>query len=226
MRSELYRLLLQEQELTSKYTDEHFYVQQIRERTAEARKALEAEKNSHEQVTSGPNVVYDQAQVSLLKQEPLLASLRAKAEALKTQLAEARDEVKRLNADSLQIDQLTRELKQHETNYDAYAQHLEQTRIDEALEAGRISSVNIIQPATLETKPITPKTTLVLGLGLMIALVGAISVPLVVEYRDFPLSYPRNGKHTKGVPVLATIPRFSPEQLSGNGSNGSNGKNS
>ena len=219
MRNELYRLQMIEQDLDSKYTDSHFLVQQSRDRTNAARKVLENEEDSHDQVTKGPNLVYDQSQVSLLKQEPVVSSLRAKAEQLQGQLARVREEIKTFNADELRIGQLTRDLKQLDTNYEAYAQHLEQTRIDEALESGKISSVNIIQPATFEPKSVGPRSSMILGLGLMFGLLGAFALPLAVETFDRTLQDPADVENHLGVRLLASIPRFRANHLSGNGTN-------
>jgi capsular polysaccharide biosynthesis protein len=108
-------------------------------------------------------------------------------------------------------------VKWHETNYQAYAQHLEQNRIDQALEAGRISSINIIQPATFEPKPVGPKVLVILGLGLVIGLIGAIGLPLVADGLDLPLANPQEVENHLGVGVLGSVPRFQAEQLSGNG---------
>jgi polysaccharide biosynthesis protein PslE len=217
MRIELFRLQMLEQELASKYTDKHFAVRQIRERVPAAKEVLAATDESHEQTTSGPNTVYEQSHVALVKQEPLLSSLRAKSDALQSQLAQVRDQIKALNADELKIAQLTRDVKWHETNYQAYAQHLEQNRIDQALEAGRISSINIIQPATFEPKPVGPKVLVILGLGLVIGLIGAIGLPLVADGLDLPLANPQEVENHLGVGVLGSVPRFQAEQLSGNG---------
>jgi uncharacterized protein involved in exopolysaccharide biosynthesis len=217
MRNELYRLQMTEQELTSKFTDEHFAVKQVRERAAAAKNVLDDEQESHDQVTDGPNVAYDQVHVSLLKQEPLLVSLKSKQDTLRKQLAEVRESIKTYNSDEVQIAQLTRDLKQHELSYQAYAQHLEQTRIDDALELGRISSISIIQPATFEPKPTGPKTLMVLCLGLMIGVAGAIGLPLIMELVDRPLASARDVETSLGVPVLASIPRFRSDHLAGNG---------
>ena len=112
-----------EQDLTSKYTDKHFAVRQIRERVPAAKEVLAATDDFHEQVTKGPNSVYDDTHATLVNQELMLASLRTKAEALRSQLADVREQVKTLIADELQISQVTRDLKWHETNYQAYSQH-------------------------------------------------------------------------------------------------------
>ncbi len=219
MRNELYRLQITEQELTSRFTDEHFAVKQARQRTAEAKKILDAQEDAHDQVTHGPNVVYEQTELAIFKQEPLLTSLRAKTDTLRSQLAQVHEDLKAFNAHEMQIAQLTRDHKQHEANYRAYAEHLEQTRIDQALELGRISSISIIQPATFEPKPVGPKDTLIFGLGLFVGLIGAIGLPLIVASIEASPKNPHDLETRLGVPVLASIPRFKAEQLPGNGVN-------
>ena len=217
MRNELYRLQMLEQELTAKYTDKHFSMQQIRERVLAAKEVLAATDDSHEQVTSGPNPVYDEAHGTLVKQELLLFSLRTKADTLRSQLANVREQIKTHNAAELQISQLTRDLKWHEANYQAYSQHLEQNRIDRALETGRISSINIIQPATFEPKSTGgSKRAMNFGLGLLVGLIGAIGLPLLVDSFDLPLKTSKEIENHLGVGVLASIPRFRSDQLACN----------
>jgi uncharacterized protein involved in exopolysaccharide biosynthesis len=219
MRNELYRLEMLEQELSSKFTDEHFAVQQARERTAAARKVLDDKEALHDTVTNGPNSVYEATEKVLLDQEPLVKALEAKTELLQTQLAEVRKDITTFNSEQVKIAQLTRDQEQLERDYLAYAKHLEETRIDEALEAGRISSINIIQPATLELKPVSPRRLLIACLGLVIGVVGAVVLPLLVETWDLRLRHPQDVESYLGVPVLASVPRFRPEQLGDNGEN-------
>lgn len=221
MQNELYRLQLIEHELSSRYTDEHFLVKQIRQRAASAKQALDATDESRDVVTTGPNAVYDQTAIKLVQQESLLASLRSKAEVLQSQLAHIRDDVKAFNAGDIRIAQLERDHRRFEDDYKAYSEHLEQTRIDDALQVGRISSINVVQPATFEPKAVTLKTSLILYVGLLIGLIGAFGLPLVVESLDSPLVNPQDVENHLGVPVLASIPRFTSEQLTGNGTTSS-----
>jgi uncharacterized protein involved in exopolysaccharide biosynthesis len=223
MRNELYRLQMLEQELSSKYTDEHFAVQQARERAAAAKKVLEAEEKSHSQVTDSPNPVYAQTQLELVKLEPLLTSLKAKASSLRSQLAEVRQQIKTFNADEMQIAQLTRDLKRYETNYQSYAEHLEQTRIDQALQSERISSINVIQPATFEPKPVGPKFLMNLCLGLAVGLIGAVGLPLAAESRELSHKRTRHAENGAAHSTVASVPRFTAEHVSGNGQGNGNG---
>jgi len=224
MRNELYRVQMLEQEAASKFTEEHFSLKQARQRAAEAKKAYDEEEKTHNQVTVGPNPLYEQTQLALLKAEPPLTSLRAKADSLRSQLADVRDEIKRFNADELEIARLARDLKLQETNYQAYADHLEQARIDDALELQRISNINVVQPATFEPKPVSPRMSLILCLGVMFGLLGAVGLPLIVDSFGDSLKTPRDVENHLGLPVLASLPRFRSEQLSsgvsGNGGSG------
>ena len=53
--------------------------------------------------------------------------------------------------------QLEREANLLDTNYRRYSENLEQARIDESLEAQRISNITVAQPATFNPKPASPK---------------------------------------------------------------------
>jgi polysaccharide biosynthesis protein PslE len=212
LRHELYRVQMSEQDLASKNTEEHFTMQQAHERAAEAKKVFEAEEASHDQITTGRNRVLEQAEIALVTQEPLLTSLQARADTLRSQLAEVREQIKVFNADAVQFEQLARDLKRHVTNYDAYEQYLEQTRIDEALVVGRISSINLIQPATFEVEPVSPKPWMVVGLGLMVGLIGAAGLPLTIEFFDQQLANQQDMGQRLDVPVVTSSPGMRTEQ--------------
>jgi polysaccharide biosynthesis protein PslE len=217
MQHELYRLQLVEQELAARMTDEHTELKQARDRVVKAKTELDAAQGTSEQETTGPNAVYEQVQVELVKQEPLLNALRAKRDTLQSQLAEVRQQIKKLNADEVRFRQLQRDLKRHVANFIAYMEHLEHSQVDEALEADRITSINIIQPATLEPKPIKPKLLLGFVLGLMIGLCGAMGLPLAVEAFDRKSNDVREVEDWLDVPVLASIPRFNSKDFFSHG---------
>src|SRR5262249_5440215 len=86
MRGQLYALQLRELELRLKHPAGHPELQRVREQAAAAAEILRREEHEREQLTEGPSRVYEEAQLALLKQEPVVTSLRAKAEALRAQL--------------------------------------------------------------------------------------------------------------------------------------------
>jgi polysaccharide biosynthesis protein PslE len=181
MRAQLYSLELKEQELLAKYTEAHPEVRLVRVQIARSREVLEGEDRSIEQVTTGRTRTSEQAEISLLEREPLLASHRAKAEKLRQQLADARGKLAGLNENESEIMKLAREVELNDFSYRKYSENLEQARIDEALQIERISNISVVQPASYEVKPVRPRRLLTLVVGLLVGSCGSVGLALVAE---------------------------------------------
>jgi uncharacterized protein involved in exopolysaccharide biosynthesis len=186
MRQQLYSLQLREQELLSKYTEELPAVQEVRRQIEEARAILAREESRRTEVRSGRNPAHDQLALGLLKAQTDIAALAARRAALETQLESARAALLALNDHEMQIAQAQRELDLAEANYRRYAESLEQARVDQALELQRISNISIVQPATLEERPVRPRRGINLGVGFLVAVCGALGLALLTEQVDRP----------------------------------------
>jgi uncharacterized protein involved in exopolysaccharide biosynthesis len=181
MRAQLYTLQLRELELRLKHPEGHPEVERVRRQADAARDILRQEESAREQVTEGPNRVYEEAQLALLRQEPLVTSLRAKAEALRAQLDQQRGELQTFNDQCLRVARLEREIGLQESHYRRYAENLEQAQIDRALEAGRISNISIVQPPTYDPEPVRPRLPVYFGLGLLGAVLGSLALAVLAE---------------------------------------------
>ena len=181
MRERFYALQLQEKEAQSKYTDDHPKMRQIREQIEAARKILDQEEDTRKQVTREPGRLHQAAALSLLAAEPKLASLEARSSRLINQLAEARGAIRKLNEGELRIAETLREVDLLEASYKKYSANLEQSRIDQQLEVQQMSNVGVVQAASLEPKPIRPRIALALLLGLAVASLGGVALPLAVD---------------------------------------------
>jgi uncharacterized protein involved in exopolysaccharide biosynthesis len=208
MQQQLYGLQLRYQELLAKYTDDHPAVNQVRQQLERAQGILEREDRARSQVTTGPNRAFEETKLSLLSQEPVLASLEAKAGALEAQLRQGRSELAHLNAADVRIARLKRELELQEQSYRRYAENFEQSRIDRALELERISNVNVLQPATYQPKPVRPHKLLNLALGLLIGVFGAAGLALAAEGLDHSFQSPEDVERQLDLMTLASIPRL------------------
>ncbi len=184
MRSQLYALQIKELELKAKFPDTHPEIQLLRKQITAAAEILAREDASRDQVTEGPGRVYDEAQVAILKQQPAVAALKAKAEALRTQLTEERHALKKLNEDTLAVARLQRDTDLQESQYRKYAENVEQARIDHALKQERISNLSLMQPATEELKPARPRPLINLGLGLVFAVLTSAGLVVALEMRE------------------------------------------
>ena len=176
MRDQFYALQVREKEAQAKYTDDHPKMRQIREQIAAARSVLDEEERGRRQVTKEPSRLHHQAELALLGEEPALASLEAQADQMRAQLAVVRKELTTLNENELRLAALQRDVDLLEADYRKYSANLEQARIDQQLEAQRMSNISIAQPASYEPRPVRPRTTLNLLLGLCAGALGGLAL--------------------------------------------------
>jgi capsular polysaccharide biosynthesis protein len=93
-----------------------------------------------------------------------------------------------------------------EVNYRKYYEKLEQARIDQALEIGKISNISIVQPATFPMVPIKPNKMRNLALGLFLGIFGAVGLAFFSEYIDHTFRKPEDIEERLKLPTLAAIP--------------------
>jgi len=194
-------------------TNEHVELKFVRDQIASAKKVLDGVDPSRTQTTVGPNKNYEDLRLTQLRQEATLASLDAKATALKTQLAEARHDMQTLNDNEMKVAQVQRDIQILDVSYRKYADSLEQARIDESLERERISNINIAEAPTLNPEPVRPRALLTLVMGFLSGLFGGLCLALALEYFDHSLKTSDEVERLLNVPVLASIPQVSGRQF-------------
>ncbi len=208
MRSQYYALQVAEQEARAKYTADHPRFQEIVRQSEEARRILDREERVRTQTTTTQSKVFEEVRLALVQQEPVISSLRAKADKLSTELVTLRGDLRTLNENELRIARLQREVELKDTNYRRYATDLEQARIDQALETQRMSNISVAQPATLEPKPVRPRALLNLISGFAMALFSSLGLALMLESLDHSLRTPEDIERRLELPALASIPRY------------------
>ncbi|MCX5656581.1 MAG: hypothetical protein NTY65_18240, partial [Planctomycetota bacterium] len=213
MRDQFYALQVREKEAQARYTEDHPRMHQIREQVAASRAVLEQEQRNRKQVTKEPSRLHHQAELSLLTEEPLLASLQAQAGRLRTQLADVRGELGTLNENQMRLATLQREVDLLDADYRKYSVNLEQARIDQQLETQRMSNITVAQPASYEPRPVRPRKMWNLLLGLCAGLCGAVGLPLLLEQLDHSLRTPEDVEESLDLPTLATVPRLKPRRV-------------
>jgi uncharacterized protein involved in exopolysaccharide biosynthesis len=213
MRGQLYALQLRELESTLKYPEGHPDLKRVRQQAAAAKNILVREEQDREQLTEGPDRVYEETQLALLKEEPVLSSLRAKVEILRSQLEQQRLGFKALNENSLRIARLEREFGLQESHYRRYADNLEQAQIDCALEAERMSNISVVQPATYDIEPVQPRPLLYLGLGTFLAVLGSLGLALQAEHTLRAQKTREDAEKQRRIPVLESMPVLSTSAL-------------
>ena len=210
IREKIFALQVREKEAAAVYTANHPKLQMIREELAEAARIMAEQEPTGPEVKTAPDAVYEQTRLALTAEEPLAVALRARTESIQTQLADVRTSLDALNANEVRIARLKREIDLRDADYRKYAANLEQARIDQTLDPERMSSIIVVQPASLEPRAIRPRRVLNVLLGLMVALGGAVAVPLFAECL-------RRSLQPRDVPVQETPPRIVYETIKTNG---------
>ncbi len=182
MRQDLYQLEIREAELATRFNDKFPSLAAVRAQIEAAKKPLGTEDRKRTQQTTTVNLVHDQLQLSLLNEETNVASLTAETRSLDQQLAKLGKRVRFLNEHEAQIAKLEQELSLCKANYTTYSEKSEQSRIDAALQNERITNVNVIQPANLIAKPVSPRKAILLAAGILGGLALGIGVALSAEF--------------------------------------------
>jgi uncharacterized protein involved in exopolysaccharide biosynthesis len=219
IRERVFALQMREKEAAAKYTDAHPRLVMIREELAETRAEAEGEAPERTHVKTTPDVGYEATRSALLAEEPVLASLRARSESLKTKVADLRGRLESLSENETRIARLMREIELRDTEYRKYSSNLEQSRIDEALLAQDISNISVVQPATFEPRPIRPRKLLTMALALIVGLGGALGLALGADFMDHSLRTPEDIERSLRLPALVSIPRMNRDALKLNGRN-------
>jgi uncharacterized protein involved in exopolysaccharide biosynthesis len=149
---------------------------------------------------------HEELRLMLIKEKPALASARAKSSLLRTQLAEAKEQLRILNGNENRIDQMQREAQILDVSYRKYSVGLEQARLDQSLENQRISNINVAQPASLSLQPVRPQRSLFLAAGLLLALFGGPTLAVLLDaYLSLSTSRREVG-YRLDVPTMAPSP--------------------
>jgi uncharacterized protein involved in exopolysaccharide biosynthesis len=218
LREKLYELEVREQELAARLKADAPQLVQIRTQIAEARRIMSDEQVNTE-TKKGISQTHQAAELALQEREAALVALSARCGALDNKLAAANDELKKLNAAELELNHIEREIDLARTNYRKYSENFEQVRIDQELEAAKISSLNLMQPPTFSETPATPDPMTTLTMGGIGSLLAGVGVALL---RHQPSRKRRSGSrrakeaanengsaasHSRSLEVAATKPR-------------------
>ena len=207
MREKLYELEISESDLRSKHTDDHPELRAIVEQRREVSQILKGQPQERTQATHRLNPTYQILEAELLREGANVVSLQSRRESLGQQHSEVLEELESLNQQDLQIAELQRHVELLEANYRVHAEKLEQARIDEALEAHQISSINMVQPATFVGKPVSPSKRWVLLLTVVVSVFGGLGIALLSENLDQTLHTAEEAEAALDLPVLVSIPR-------------------
>jgi uncharacterized protein involved in exopolysaccharide biosynthesis/Mrp family chromosome partitioning ATPase len=213
LKARLLRLQQRETELLSAYTVDSIPVKSLREQISETQRLLDGEKptvTASNVVTSSPTTNFMPV---LWEEQANIAALQAKVSVQKELLNRVLAEAKKVDAVETRIVQLQRSKDLQEANYKYFSQSLEHARIDEALNSGKISNINIVQPATLPAKKIRLKLPQKMGLALLLGVALGLGLAVLQEYFvDHTIRKPGEVSALLHVPLVMSLPKLKPNR--------------
>ncbi|TWU49388.1 GumC family protein [Rubripirellula reticaptiva] len=183
MRNQLFDLEVQQKDLLSKYNAGHPKLVAIERQLEEAAKIVNEQDNERVEVTRSVNPAYQQLVEYRMLDEATLSGATEKQKSLLLKKTAIEAELAELNRNEQSIATASNEVTLLEDRYARHSEKLEQARLDEVLADQQFTSVNVVQSASLEERPVTPNKGLCAVAGFLAACAAAISLPVLLEIR-------------------------------------------
>jgi len=122
-------------------------------------------------------------------------------------IKEIRAALKGLEWKEAEYDRLNLIVEEARGNYLLYQQKTEEARVQSAMDIQKISSVRVLERATVPTKPSFPNLPLNFIASILIGLFGAVGFAFFKEYLDHGLGSVEEVESRLKIPVLASIPQ-------------------
>ena len=205
---------------TYRYDQSYRLVQDVEKQIKQTQDMIAAQ--NHEQVgesTMDVNPSYQWVLQQLTQAREQLPTMKAEAGAIAHNVKLYHDEAASYNAKGMTQDDLTREVKAAEGNYLLYLQKREQARIQDMMDARRVSNVVLDESPTWPALPTFSPLVLIL-LSFMVAAFLSVGVALTADYLDPSFRTPDEVKDYLDIPVFASIPANGHEVTAGTPKNG------
>ncbi len=153
-----------------------------------------------------------QIQLDAAIEEANKASLEAEIGGLRSRWRTAKGELGQFNEVAMDHGELARRIGIQEEQHRRAKQHLEQARIEQALEIQKISNISVVQEPSLPLKRAGMNKAL-LAVGSILGLVFALALPLLIDYINRTFRRPEDIEESLSVPALTSIPRLRGRRL-------------
>lgn len=205
MREKLYELEIEESKLKSQYQADHPLLVQVEQQRKQAEEIVKKMPTERTQTTAELNSNQRTLELELLQAKAHREALVARQLASQKQQLELNNQLRELNDHDTQLQELERTVQLLDGKYRMHFEKLEEARVNDELGRDGIQNIKVAQAATFVTKPTSPKKPIVLALGLLAAIVGAVTIPFVAEILDGTLRTTQQVESELRLPVLMSL---------------------
>ena len=189
LKTEASDLQIERSKLSQIYREKHPDLQQLDAQLRQVNERLQAE------LQKMVRAVETEAKVAKGREETLLANMN-----------ELRREARTLNEREAQAMSLQREKDSVEELQATVLKRLKETGLTSALTA---SNIRVVEPATLPTFPVRPRTQLIWTLSAIAGMLLGVGVAFLADSLDNRARTPDDIERVLGVPILGVVPVFS-----------------
>ena len=197
-------------QLLTKFRPDDRLVKEVDEQIRTTQLALDrAEQKTSVEEATDLNPLRQTLETELSRARLDQASAKARRDTLTGQLQEYEGGLKKLEGDTTRHDDLQRQKKEAEDNYQLYAKKREEARIADELDRQKITNVSIAEAATVPQLPSSPNRPLNLVLGVFLAAFLSLGSVFSAEMLSDVVYTPGQLEALTGAKVLATVPENS-----------------
>jgi uncharacterized protein involved in exopolysaccharide biosynthesis len=201
----LLKLELQRTDLLTKYAPTYRLVKQVEEQIAQTKARIHAiESRPLQDQTTDRDPTFTWIDGEIAKTRADLKMYLARAAATEKNIAALRERAKELDLKAIDVEQLQREVKTQQANYDLYTHKLEEARISDQMDREGMLNVAIAEAPMVPT--IGRPLTLVLLVAFVLACICSIGMMLLAEFFDRSFRTPDEVERILQLPVLAALP--------------------
>ena len=173
MRQSLYALEIQEKSLEAKYSDDYPPLQEVRKQLSGVREILKDMQSERVNESTILNPVKQQLESDLQSLETTVIGLQTLISKKQSDRLELSQRVHDLHDLSQQLSVMDREIDSTERNLALLRSKLDEAVIMDNLQQKRISSVNVVQPATFVERAASPNKKLLFAAICLLGLIGS-----------------------------------------------------
>lgn len=203
-------------QLLTKFQLEDRLVKEVDEQIRTTNEALaKARETTYSEQSTDLNPQRQSLEGELNKVKIERAGLVPLRDNLATQVQQYKAQLDQLKGATVVHDDLSRQVKQADDNFQLYAQKQEESRISDELDKQKISNVSIAEQPTVPRVPFKTNRTLTVVMGLGFGLLLGFGCAIVAEFLRETVHTPHELEKFTGLPVVATVPMNAGVKLRG-----------
>ena len=197
-------------QLLTKFRPDDRLVREVDEQIRTTREALaKAESQTATEQATDLNPLRQTLETEYSRARLEQTSSQARRDTLAAQLRDYQGSLQKLEGNTTKHDDLQRQKKEAEENYQLYAKKREEARIADELDRQKITNVSIAEAPAAPRLPSSPNRPLNLVLGVFVAAFLSLGTVFSAEMLGDTIHTPRQLEALTGATVLATVPENS-----------------